>query len=163
MTLASPEGPAPTGIAVHSMMGPPPSGAVTDGQKGTTVPATVVVTPGTAEMQVEVRFKSGPGWTFSVDTGSNGSFMSSSLAKMEHLGSTNLLQNTGTVCSNGNVPVVHSGPWSLPGVKLHPDLIDSLPFEAIDTGGNYGTLGSDQLVRFRWAIFDYSGGRLIVG
>jgi hypothetical protein len=163
MTLAAPEGPAPTGIAVNSMTGPPPSGAVTNGQNGTTVPATVVLAPGTAEMHVKVSFKSGPGWTFSLDTGSNGSFLSSSLAKMEHLASTNLLQNTGTACSTGNVPVVHSGSWSLPGVQLHPDLLDSLPIDAVNTGGAYGTLGSDQLVRFGWVILDYSGGRLIVG
>jgi len=149
MTLAAPEGPASTGIAVNSMTGPPPSGAVTDGQTGTTVPATVVLAPGTADMHVKVSFKSGPSWTFSLDTGSNGSFVSSSLAKTEHLASTHLLQNTGTACSSGNVPVVHSGSWSLPGVQLQPTLLVSLAIDAANTGGGlrHGGIGPARPIR----------------
>jgi hypothetical protein len=165
MTLAGPEGASPTGgAAVHGMTGPPPARAVTLGQRGITVPATVVLAPGAAKMYVKVRFKSGPRWTFAVDTGSSATIVSSSVAKMEHLASTNLLDPSTTVCSTTNVPVVQSGSWSLQGVPLHhPQLIDSLPFEASATGGANGTLGSDQLVRFAWVIFDYSGGRLILG
>jgi hypothetical protein len=59
--------------------------------------------------------------------------------------------------------LVHSGTWSLPGVTLHPQLLGSANFGSISAGGTAGLLGSDQLKRFGWVIFDYSGGRLVLG
>ena len=36
-------------------------------------------------------------------------------------------------------------------------------FGPIGAGGTAGLLGSDQLQRFGWVIFDYRGGRLVLG
>jgi len=61
------------------------------------------------------------------------------------------------------VPLVHSGPWSVPGVVLHPQLVGETDFGVIGVGGLEGLLGSDQLKRFGWAVFDYAGGVMVLG
>ena len=43
-------------------------------------------------------------------------------------------------------------------VSLYP-----LVTSRIAAGGTAGLLGSDQLQRFGWVIFDYRGGRLVLG
>ncbi len=164
LTLGGPEGPALGGTAVvHGPQGPPPSDVVTDGQSGTTVPVTVVLTPGAAAVNVPLRFAGGPARTFTVDTGSSQSVVSRSVAKAEHLTHSDLAQEQTTVCSSITVPLVHSGSWSIPGVHLHPQLIGAAPFGPIAAGGTLGLLGSDQLIRFGWVVFDYAGGRLVLG
>ncbi|MGP0030901.1 MAG: retropepsin-like aspartic protease [Acidimicrobiales bacterium] len=164
LTLGGPEGAAPSGNdVVHGPQGPPPSAVVTDGQTGTTVPVTVVLSPGAAAVNVRLRFGSGPSRSFTVDTGSSQSVVSSSVARQEHLARSDLAQQQTTVCSTITVPLVHSGPWSIPGVDLHPQLIGSAAFGPIATGGTLGLLGSDQLIRYGWVVFDYTGGRLVLG
>ena len=64
------------------------------------------------------------------------------------------------MCSSITTPLVHSGPWSIPGVSLYQQLIGTAPFGPI---GQAGLLGSDQLIRYGWVVFDYRGGRLILG
>jgi Aspartyl protease len=161
MTLGGPEGAAPKGPdVVHGPRGPAPSAIVTDGQTGTTVPLTVVLTPGDAALNVALRFGHGPKRTFTVDTGSSQSVVNSSVAKSEHLAHSNLAQRQSTVCSTITTPLVHSGAWSIPGVTLHPQLIDTAPFGPISEAG---LLGSDQLIRYGWVVFDYTGGRMVLG
>jgi hypothetical protein len=36
-------------------------------------------------------------------------------------------------------------------------------FGTIGLGGTQGLLGSDQLKRYGWVVFDYTGGRLVLG
>ena len=164
LTLGGPEGAPPSGNqVVHGPQGPPPTATVTEGQPGTTVPVTVVLTPGEAAMNVALRFGRGPSRSFTVDTGSSQSVVSSPVAARQHLAHSNLAQRQTTVCSTITVPLVHSGPWSIPGLELHPQLIGSAPFGQISTGGTFGLLGSDQLIRYGWVVFDYSGGRLVLG
>jgi hypothetical protein len=161
LTLGGPEGPAPRGHdVVHGPRGPAPSAILTDGQSGTTIPLTVVLTPGVAALNVDLRFGVGPRRTFTVDTGSSQSLVNSSVAKLEHLAKSDLAERQATVCSTITTPLVHSGPWSIPGVHLHPQLIDTAPFGPI---AQAGLLGSDQLIRYGWVIFDYTGGRLVLG
>ena len=163
LTLGGPEGRAPTGdLVVNGPTGPPPSSIVTHGQTGSTVPVTVMLSPAGTEMTVPLRFSKGPSLTFSLDTGTSQSLVSSSEAEARHLVGTNLAQVTSSVCSTTTVPLVHSGMWSIPGATLHPQLIESVPFNPAAIGV-YGTLGSDQLIRYRWVVFDYTGGRLILG
>ena len=163
LTLAGPEGPAPTVyMVVNGPTGPPPSSTVTHGKTGSTVPVTVMLSPGGTQMNVQLRFGTGPSLTFSVDTGTSQSLESSSEAKVQHLVGTNLAQVISSVCSTTTVPLVHSGMWSIPGATLHPQLIESVPFDPA-TLGVYGTLGSDQLIHYGWVVFDYTGGRLILG
>jgi hypothetical protein len=136
---------------------------LTQGQKGTTVPVTVNLTPGSVWMIVPLRFGDGPARDFVVDTGSSQSDVDSRVAADAHLEHTNLAQRQQSACSVVTTPLVHSGHWSVPGLALHPQLIDTQSFGSISAGGDLGTLGSDQLQRFGWVIFDYRGGRLILG
>jgi predicted aspartyl protease len=164
LTLGGPEGAATAANeVVHGPKGPPPPASVTDGQSGSVVAATVVLTPGQAALNVPVRFGDGPTRSFTVDTGSSQSVVSSGVAKKQRLAHSDLAQRQSTVCSTITVPLVHSGPWSAPGVTLHPQLIGAAPFGPIASGGTFGLLGSDQLLRFGWVVFDYAGGRLVLG
>jgi hypothetical protein len=161
LTFGGPQGAAPTGTdIVHGPVGPAPSSVVTDGQTGTTVPLTVVLTPGEAALNVALRFNAGPKRTFTVDTGSSQSVVNTAVAKVERLARTNLAERQDTVCSTITSPLVHSGAWSIPGVELHPQLIGTAPFGPVSQAG---LLGSDQLIRYGWVVFDYTGGRLILG
>ena len=45
-----------------------------------------------------------------------------------------------------------------PGVVLHPQLLGSFSFGPISAGGLEGLLGSDQLQRYDWVMFDYAAG-----
>jgi predicted aspartyl protease len=142
--------------------GPPPA-ALTQGESGTTVPLTVTPTTGDVSLSVAVGFARGPRREFVVDTGSSESVVSSLVARGLPLQATDLAQRQSTVCSVITVPLVHSGPWSVPGLALHPQLIGSTNFGTISLSGTQGLLGSDQLRRFGWVILDYSGGQLVLG
>jgi hypothetical protein len=61
------------------------------------------------------------------------------------------------------VPLVRTGPWSLPGVALHNQLIGETTFGPVSLGGTEGLFGSDQLKRYGWVVLDYTGGRLVLG
>ena len=164
LTLGGPEGPAATGTkVVHGPVGPPPSALLTEGETGTTVPLSVVLTPGLTALDISLRIKGGPKRTFVVDTGSSQSVVGRAVSSAEHLAPTDQAQRQSTVCSTITVPLVHSGRWSLPGVALHPQLLGVASFGVIGAGGTSGLLGSDQLKRFGWVIFDYLGGRLVLG
>jgi predicted aspartyl protease len=165
LTFGGPQGPVLSNESeqVNGPTGLPPSTVLTQGQTGTTVPLKVVLTPGDISLNVRLRFGRGATQDFIVDTGSSQSVVATSLAKSLHLGHSDLAQRQTTVCSTITVPLVHSGTWSLPGVTLHPQLLGSANFGSISAGGTAGLLGSDQLKRFGWVIFDYSGGRLVLG
>jgi hypothetical protein len=165
LTLGGPEGAAKRGnpASVHGPVGPPPSAVLTEGQVGTTVPLTIVLTPGDISLDVHLQFGQGPARTFAIDTGSSQTVVASTVAKRAHLASTDLAQRQLTVCSTITVPLVHSGRWQIPGQILHPQLLGVANFGAISADGTDGLLGSDQLQRFGWVILDYRGGRLVLG
>ncbi len=164
LTLGGPEGAASTSQkSVHGPIGPPPSAILTQGESGTTVPVTVDLSPGQVSVNVRLTVGTSKARTFAVDTGSSQSVVASALAKSNHLTHTNLAQRQDTVCSVITAPLVHSGPWSIPGVTLRPQLLGVTNFGPISAGGTAGLLGSDQLKHFGWVIFDYQGGRLILG
>jgi hypothetical protein len=165
LTLGGPQAPAKTGrpAEVRGPTGPEPPPILLQGEGGTTVPLTVVLTPGDISLNVRLRFGQGPARDFVVDTGSSQSVVSNSVAKVAHLGHTDLAQRQSTVCSTVTLPLVHSGRWTVPGVTLHPQLLAAANLGPISASGISGLLGSDQLQRFGWVIFDYRGGRLILG
>jgi hypothetical protein len=165
LTFGGPQGPAKQGNPpdVHGPTGPAPSAVLTQGEVGTTVPLTVVFTPGDISLNVRSRFGQQAAHTFVVDTGSSQSVVAKSLVKSAHLAATDLAQRQPTVCSTITAPLVHSGAWSIPGVHLHPQLLGSVDFGPISANGIAGLIGSDQLQHFGWVIFDYSGGRLVLG
>jgi aspartyl protease len=164
LTLPGQEGPAAAApTTVSGPTGPPPTALLTEPTPGTTVPATVTLTPGIVGLSVRVRLARGASHEFVVDTGSSQSVMASSIVAQDHLAHTDQAQRQSTVCSTITVPLVRTGAWSIPGVMLHPQLIGSVNFGPIGADGTGGLLGSDQLKRFGWVIFDYTGGRLVLG
>jgi predicted aspartyl protease len=143
-------------------MGPVPA-ALTQGESGTTVPLTVTPVPGDVSLGVAVRFDGGARRDFVVDTGSSQSVVSSGVARAQSLAATDLAQRQSTVCSVITVPLVRSGPWSVPGLTLHAQLIGSTNFGSISLSGTEGLLGSDQLRRYGWVILDYAGAQMVLG
>jgi Aspartyl protease len=165
LTFAGPQGPVLSNSdeEVRGPTGPPPAAVLTQGEVSTTVPISVTLTPGDISLNVRLRFGKGTYRDFIVDTGSSQSVVASSVAKSAGLAHSDLAQRQTTVCSTITVPLVHSGSWFIPGVALHPQLVGSLNFGPIGGDGTAGLLGSDQLQRFGWVIFDYRGGRLVLG
>lgn len=163
LVLPGAQGPPPSNDGSFTgPVGPVPAAVLTQGG-GTTVPLTVSTVPGDVSLSVAVRFGNGPGRSFIVDSGSSQSVVSSSIARAESLPHTNLAQRQATVCSTITVPLVHSGTWSVPGQPLHPQLVGDITFGTIGQAGTQGLLGSDQLKRYGWVVFDYAGGRLVLG
>jgi hypothetical protein len=165
LTFGGPEGRVLSDSAetIRGPTGPPPTAVLTEGQSGTTVPLTVTLTPGDVSLNVRLRFGKGTYRDFIVDTGSSQTVVAAPVARSARLAHSNLAERQTTVCSTVTVPLVHSGRWSLPGVVLHPQLLGSMNFGPIGAGGTAGLLGSDQLARYGWVIFDYRGGRLVLG
>jgi hypothetical protein len=164
LTFGGPQGAVPSRtVPVVGPVGPPPPAVLTSGGAGTTVPLTVVLTPGDVSLNVPVRFGRGRSRGFVVDTGSSQSVVASFVASQVRMAGSDLAQRQTTVCSVITVPLVHTGPWSVPGVTLHQQLVGETNFGPISSGGVEGLLGSDQLIRYRWVVFDYSGGRMILG
>jgi hypothetical protein len=164
LTFAGPEGAAPAGTRpIDGPVGPPPPATLTGGGVGTTVPLTVVLAPGDISLNVRVRFGRGSPRGFVVDTGSSQTVVATFVAKAVGMAGSDLAQRQSTVCSVITVPLVHSGSWSIPGVALHPQLVGETNFGAISSGGIEGLLGSDQLKRYGWVVFDYTGGRMVLG
>ena len=89
--------------------------------------------------------------------------MSTTVARAQSLAGTDLAQRQATVCSVITVPLVHSGPWSVPGLSLRPQLVGETDFGTIGSGGTQGLLGSDQLKRYGWVVLDYAGGQMVLG
>jgi hypothetical protein len=163
LVLPGPQGPPLSSDAPYAgPIGPAPSSLLTQGG-GTTVPVTVSPVPGDVSLSVAVRFAGGPQRSFVVDTGSSQSVVSSSVARAESLTRTDLAQRQATVCSVITVPLAHTGAWSVPGQPLHPQLVGDTSFGSIGLAGTQGLLGSDQLQRYGWVVFDYTGGRLVLG
>jgi predicted aspartyl protease len=164
LVVGGAEGPPLTGTTPYTgpvgVLGPPV--ALTHGQ-GTTVPLTVTPAQGAVSLGVKVRFRSGSARDFVVDTGSSQSVVAASVARDESLRTTNLAQRQATVCSVITVPLVHSGPWSARGLVLRPQLVGETDFGVIGSGGLKGLLGSDQLKRFGWVVFDYPSGVMVLG
>ncbi len=162
LVLPGPEGPPLSGATSYTGPSGPPPTALTQGE-GTTVPLTVTPLEGDVSLNVAVRFDGGPRRSFVVDTGSSQSVVATSVARASSLAGTDLAQRQSTVCSVITVPLVHSGPWSVPGQALHLQLIGETDFGTVSLAGIQGLLGSDQLKRFGWIVLDYTGGRLVLG
>ena len=163
LVLPGPEGGPLDAASPYTGPNSPPAAVLTQGESGTTVPLTVTPAQGEVSLSVAVRFGHGPRRDFVVDTGSSQSVVSSSVTQRQSLASTELAQRQSTVCSVITVPLVHSGPWSVPGLPLHPQLIGSTDFGTISLSGTRGLLGSDQLRRYGWVVLDYAGGQLVLG
>jgi hypothetical protein len=162
LVLPGPEGAPLAGSGSYTgPVGPPPDPVLTQGG-GTTVPLTVQPLPGDVSLNVAVRFAGGPRRSFVVDTGSSQSVVATAAARAASLQATDLAQRQATVCSVITVPLVHSGPWSVPGQPLHPQLVGETDL-GVGLGGTQGLLGSDQLKRYGWVVLDFTGARMVLG
>jgi hypothetical protein len=85
------------------------------------------------------------------------------VARAQSLAGTDLAQRQATVCSVITVPLVRSGPWSVPGLPLRPQLVGETDFGTIGGTGTQGLLGSDQLKRDGWVVLDFAGGQMVLG
>jgi len=162
LVLPGAEGPPLTASVPYTGPEGPPPVALTQGT-GTTVPLTVTSVPGDVSLSVAVRFAGGRRRSFVVDTGSSQSVVGTSVARAAALKGTDLAQRQATVCSVITVPLVHSGPWSVPGQPLRAQLVGVTDFGTISLSGIDGLLGSDQLAHFGWVVLDFTGGRLVLG
>ena len=164
LVLGGPEGPPLDAAAnVVGPAGPPPPAVLTQGEAGTTVPLSVTVGPGRRLPQRGGALR--PWATAAVSSSTPARRRASSptsVARAQSLPSTDLAQRQATVCSVITVPLVRSGPWSVPGRALYPQLIGQTDFGAI-ASATQGLLGSDQLKRYGWVVLDYAGGRMILG
>ena len=151
-----PGGSAPATRAAGSSLAPLTAGG------GTTVPLSVDVGQGDVFLGVSVRFGTGPRRSFVVDTGTSQTVVSRVVSRAATLERTDLAQRQSTVCSTVTVPLVHSGPWSLPGLTLSPQLVGATAFGTLGTG-TQGLLGSDVLKRFGWVVLDYRGAQMVLG
>ena len=162
LVLPGPEGDVLSGVApVHGPRNVPPVSLT--GGRGTTVPLNVTLVPGDVSLGVAVRFDGGARRQFVVDTGSSQSVVSTPVARDASLAGTDVAQRQATVCSLITVPLVHSGPWSVPGLALHSQLLGETDFGTAGLGVLDGLLGSDQLARYGWVVFDYRGAVMVLG
>ncbi len=162
LVLPGPEGAPPSAPAPFTGPEGLPPVSLTQGE-GTTVPLTVTSVPGQVSLSVAVRFADGRRRSFVVDTGSSQSVVATSVARAAGLAGTALAQRQATVCSVITVPLARTGAWSVPGQPLQRQLIGETDFGSIGLVGIDGLLGSDALTRFGWVVFDYAGGRLVLG
>jgi hypothetical protein len=161
LVVPGPEGsPLPTATSERGPTGPAPSDLTGGG--GRVVPLTVLSGGGNVSLGVSVQFGRRPGHSFVVDTGTSQTVLSTALVRAHGLSSSDLAQRQATVCSVVTVPLVHSGPWSMPGVTLVPQLVGATSFGTLGTGVQ-GLLGSDVLKGFGWAVLDYQGAQMVLG
>ncbi len=158
LVFPGPEGPPVTqNEGFLGPKGPPPPTSLTKGE-GTTVPLRVTTANG---VWVAVHFGGGPVRWLEVDTGSARSWVTPQVATAEALTPTDLVEYTATFCSNHlKIPMVHTGPWSVSGHTLRPQLINAIDFNLPELSG---ALGVDTLGRYRWVVLDFSGGQLVLG
>jgi hypothetical protein len=160
LDLPGPEGSPPgAGTGAGGSTDPVP---VLTGGAGTAVPLSVNPTQGEVSLGVSVRFGGGPRRSFLVDTGTSQSVVSTAVSRTQGLAGTDLAQRQATVCSVVTVPLVRSGPWTLRGVTLTPQLIGATRFGTLSTGAQ-GLIGSDVLERFGWVVLDYRGAKMVIG
>lgn len=130
---------------------------------GSVVPLRVEIGPGITEILAFVRFGGHPRNLFGIDTGSSQSVVSPSVADRYQLAATNLAERQTTVCSTITVPVRRSGPWSVGAAALTPGPVVSVDLGPVLEAGFVGLVGADQLAHFGAVVFDYAGGRMILG
>jgi hypothetical protein len=67
----------------------------------------------------------------------------------------------GSSSSSSKSKVAPVGPWKLAGHKLAPRELGSI--DLIKTSPSEGLLGADVMKEFVSVVFDYAGGRLLLG
>jgi hypothetical protein len=144
-TFTGPKDPVPTEL--------------TKGQ-GVVVPAETMTGPNNDYLSVPVHFGEQPSKWFAVDTGTSRTTLDPSVSKEGSLTATDLADRYDTVCSVIMSPIVQSGSWSMSGVALRPQLLDSAN---VGYSSYAGILGADTLAHEKWVVLDYTGGLVVLG
>ncbi|MEI6700634.1 MAG: pepsin/retropepsin-like aspartic protease family protein [Actinomycetota bacterium] len=97
------------------------------------------------------------------DTGSSSSLIDTTTAARAGLHHTKFTESGTTVCSTITTKYVTSGHWLLAGLPLPGTMLSTLPLGPIKTAGFSGLLGSDVMSKYPSVVFDYDGGRLLLG
>ncbi len=144
-TFTGPKGPVPTEL--------------TKGQ-GVVVPAEAMTGPTGDYLNVPVRFGDQPSNWFVVDTGTSRTLLDPWVSKEGSLRATDLADREETACSVITFPIVQSGSWSMSGLALRPQLVDSAN---IGDSSVAGILAADTLAHEKWVVLDYTGGLVVLG
>ena len=97
------------------------------------------------------------------DTGSRESAIDARVAHRAGLKSSETVRYQPSLCSHSKIPVrrVNSGPWTIAGVHMAPQLLVTTPL--LSTVGAAGVLGANTMSKFGTVVFDWSHGRLSLG
>jgi hypothetical protein len=160
MTVEGGEGEPIDGLA-EAAAGSPPKGLV----KGTpkiVAPMIVQALPGSVTMRIEVRFGKGKPLAFLPDTGApRAGYIDPARAKALGLKPNGEAYKERTFCSSSEVPGVESGEWSIAGKPLRPQPLGATPLTKSVLAD--GLLGGRIFDEYGSVVFDYAGGRLVLG
>jgi hypothetical protein len=134
-------------------------------------PMTVNASPNTVLIGTAVAFGSHQPQEFIPDTGAVISVVDSAVASLMGLKRLDQRTTQSTICSVIASPDVLTGPWSIAGntfssASLAGQALAPQSVATMDLGGLRGVggfLGADQMSRFGSVVFDYSGGRILLG
>ncbi len=162
ITVPSPEQPGPASkTTISRPSAAPVPAALLHARPAVIAPMTVTSQPGSTAITVKIRFGTQPPLVFAPDTGASQSAVDTVVAKGAGLASAHARIRQGTVCTVAVFPEVKTGPWSVAGLRLRPQVLGVTGL--LHTAGVAGLIGSDQMSRFGSVIFDYAGGRLVLG
>lgn len=162
VTVPGPERPGPA--RKTTIFGPsaaPVPAVLLRGKPAVVAPMTVTSEPGSTGITVKVRLGTHAPLNFTPDTGASQSAVDPGVARQAGLASADARVRQGTVCTVATFPEVRTGSWSVAGHPLPPQVVGVTGL--VSTTGVAGLLGADQMSRFGSVIFDYAGGRLVLG
>jgi hypothetical protein len=143
--------------------GPPTPRSLIHGHVTVSAPMMVQSGRDYTEMLVHVTLGSNSHVALAPDTGSSGSLIDDKTASRLGLATTKFVETGSTVCSTITTPYVLTGGWSLAGEAMPPLLVSTLSLGPLLQVGFSGLLGSDVFSRYPSVVFDYAGGRLLLG
>jgi predicted aspartyl protease len=148
-----------TASAESSESAPIPNGLV-KGKPRLIVPMAVSSGSGGASQTVEMGVGSARAGPWLIDTGANYTFVDPSLVRKAGWTATGTAQKGHTVCSTITVPEYTATSLTLGGNKLESQTIASFGGNAPGSGG---TVGAFTLWQYGSVVFDWAGGRLLLG
>jgi Aspartyl protease len=166
LTVTGKEGPAAKAGGVTKPSTEPLPEALVKDEPELTAPMTVSDAAGSVTQRVKVAFygvsfDNGKIQEWSPDTGAWISYINPNETKKLGLALTGKVLEGRTFCATPAVLTSKSGEWTLAGEPLKPQPIGSTPFVALDQAE--GLLGSRTLSEFGSVVFDWAGGRLLLG
>jgi Aspartyl protease len=160
MSVEGGEGKPPDSLA-EAAKGPLPRGLVKGAPK-IVAPMIVQALPGSVALRVEVDFGGHKRLSFIPDTGAaRDGYIDPAEVKSLGLKTNGEAYEENSFCSRREAPGVESGSWSLAGKPLKPASLAVTPL--IGSVRADGLLGGLTFDRYGSVVFDYAGGRLVLG